>query len=73
MRSTSWCSRNDVITNRSVLVAAAAVAWTGTQWIDVAVGLGIAALFFQSAVGVQRDAAAQMRQSANGMRASDRI
>lgn len=62
MRSTWLCSRNDLIANSSVIVAAVFVAWTGTQWPDVAVGLGIAALFFQTAIGVLRDALAQLRR-----------
>jgi Co/Zn/Cd efflux system component len=56
MRSVWLCSRNDVIANVAVLVAAAGVALTGSAWPDIAVGLGIAALFARSAVGVIADA-----------------
>lgn len=49
MRSTWLCSRNDLIANTCVLVAAALVALTGTLWPDVMVGLAIAALFLHSA------------------------
>lgn len=49
MRSTWICSRNDVIANVSVIGAAAAVAWTGSFWPDLLVGLAIAALFIGSA------------------------
>ena len=58
MRSVWLCSRNDVIANVGVLVAAATVAVTGSAWPDIAVGLLIAALFVTSAVSVIRDARA---------------
>jgi cation diffusion facilitator family transporter len=56
MRSVWHCSRNDVIANIGVLLAAGAVALTGLAWPDIAVGLGIAALFMRSAVEVIRAA-----------------
>lgn len=56
MRSVWLCSRNDIIANLSVTVAAAGVWATGSQWPDLAVGLGIAGLFLVSAVRVFRDA-----------------
>ncbi len=56
MRSVWLCSRNDVTANVGVLLAAAGVALTGSAWPDIAVGLGIAALFVVSAVGVIRAA-----------------
>lgn len=49
MRSTWICSRNDVIANVSVIGAAAVVAWTGSFWPDLLVGVAIAALFIGSA------------------------
>lgn len=49
MRSTWLCSRNDLVANVSVIVAAGAVAMTGTLWPDVIVGLAIAVLFLHSA------------------------
>jgi Co/Zn/Cd efflux system component len=56
MRSAWICSRNDVVANIGVLVAAVAVTLTGSAWPDVAIGLAIAALFGGSAVKVLRDA-----------------
>lgn len=56
MRSVWLCSRNDIVANVSVLAAAAGVRLTDTQWPDLLVGLGIAALFLHSALGVMRDA-----------------
>ena len=52
MRSVWLCSRNDVVANVGVLLAALGVALTGSGWPDIAVGLGIAALFMTSAVDV---------------------
>ena len=54
MRSAWLCSRNDVIANAGVVLAAAGVAITGTPWPDIVVGGGIAALFAMSAVSVLR-------------------
>ena len=56
MRSVWLCSRNDIIANVSVLIAAAGVLLTDMQWPDLLVGLGIAALFLHSALAVVRDA-----------------
>ena len=56
MRSAWLCSRNDVIGNAAVLVAAAAVAVTGSPWPDIVIGLLVAAVFGRSAAQVVRDA-----------------
>ena len=56
MRSAWMCSRNDVVANASVLLAAGGVALTGTAWPDIVVGLAIALMFGTSAVTVLRDA-----------------
>lgn len=61
MRSTWLCSRNDIIANCGVLVAAGAVAWLGSGWPDVAVGVAIAALFLKDAAAVLRDATGELR------------
>jgi cation diffusion facilitator family transporter len=60
MRSAWLCSRNDLIANVSVMVAALLVAVTGSGWPDIAVGTAIAALFLWTAVGVLRDARRQL-------------
>jgi Co/Zn/Cd efflux system component len=49
MSSAVECSRNDVIANLGVLVAAGAVALTGSFWPDIVVASVIAALFLRSA------------------------
>jgi Co/Zn/Cd efflux system component len=61
MRSAWLCSRNDVIANIAVLVAAAGVALTAAAWPDILIGLTIAALFGHSAIGVIRAAARALR------------
>jgi Co/Zn/Cd efflux system component len=56
MRSAWICSRNDVIGNVAVLVAAGAVAVSGSPWPDIVIGLLVATVFGRSAVQVVRDA-----------------
>lgn len=53
----SWiCSRNDMIANLGVLVAAGLVAWLGAAWPDWFIGALIAGLIVYSAVYIIRDA-----------------
>lgn len=61
MRSTWLCSRNDVIANLGVLVAAALVGYTGALWPDLVVGVGIAALVLRSAASVLRESSGQLK------------
>ena len=56
MRSAWICSRNDVIGNAAVLIAAGAVAVTGSPWPDILIGLLVASVFGRSAVQVVREA-----------------
>ncbi len=49
MRSTWLCSRNDIIANLSILVAAGAVAFFNSIWPDILVGVAIALLFLRTA------------------------
>jgi Co/Zn/Cd efflux system component len=64
MSSVWLCSRNDIITNVSVLFAAIGVWLTHSGWPDIVVGLAIAALFLRSALSVLR-AAIRERRSIN--------
>ncbi len=64
MRSAWVCSRNDLIANAGVLMAAAAVALTGRAWPDILVGVAIAALFLRSSFGVLADARRTYRAEA---------
>lgn len=52
MSSTFECSRNDVISNCGVLVAAIAVGMLNSAWPDIIIGLVIAGLFLRSAYKV---------------------
>lgn len=53
----AWiCSRNDLIANSGVILAAGLVAATQSVWPDLLVGAVIATPFLRSSVGVLRDA-----------------
>jgi Co/Zn/Cd efflux system component len=56
LRSVWLCSRNDLANNLGVLAAAGLVAWTGTRWPDLVVGLLVATLFLQTSFSVLRAA-----------------
>jgi Co/Zn/Cd efflux system component len=60
MQSVWLCTRNDVIANIAVLVAAAGVVGTGTPWPDVAVAAMLAALGLSSGRVVLRRARAEL-------------
>lgn len=60
MRSVWLCSRNDLIANASVMLAAGAVWMTMSPWPDIAVGALICALFLRSAFLVAREARAEL-------------
>jgi len=61
MRSTWLCSRNDIIANISVLVAAVGVKILNSSWPDILVGTAIAALFIKSAFSVLRESFLELR------------
>jgi cation diffusion facilitator family transporter len=61
MRSTWLCSRNDIIANLSVLVAALGVKVFDASWPDILVGAAIAALFLRSAFSVLRESFFELR------------
>jgi cation diffusion facilitator family transporter len=57
MSSTWLCSRNDLVANVGVLIAAGAGYLFAAGWPDIIIGCTIAALFLRSALRVSRDAA----------------
>src|ERR687897_486049 len=61
MRSTWLCSRNDIIANLSVLVAAIGVKVFDAGWPDILIGAAIAALFLRSAFTVLRESFSELR------------
>jgi Co/Zn/Cd efflux system component len=62
MRSAWVCTRNDVLGNLAVLLAAAGVFGTGTGWPDVIVAAIMAALALQGAATVVRQAVLELRE-----------
>ncbi len=67
LRSTWLCSRNDLIANCAVLVAAGLVAWSGSGWPDIVVGLGIAMLFLRTAAVVLRESVEELGRAHNAV------
>ena len=61
MRSVWLCSRNDVIANSGVILAAILVWSLQSQWPDIIIGLAIAVLFLRSAWHVLHDSIVQLR------------
>ena len=61
MASTWECSRNDVVSNIGVLIAAGLVAATSSPWPDIAIGLAMAAIVLRSAVRVLSDSVPQLQ------------
>lgn len=61
MASTFECSRNDVISNVGVLIAAGAVAALSSPWPDILVGCVMALIILRSAFRVLQDSIAQLR------------
>jgi len=62
MRSAWICTRNDVLGNLAVLLAAAGVFGTGTGWPDVIVAAIMAVLALQGAAIVVRHSLSEIRQ-----------
>jgi Co/Zn/Cd efflux system component len=62
MRSVWLCSRNDVIGNLAVLLAALGVFGTSTGWPDILVAAIIAALALQGSRQVIRQAMGELRK-----------
>lgn len=63
MSSVWLCSRNDLIANSAVILAAVGVWFTASGWPDIVVGLGLAVLFMRSALFVLRGALAELKVS----------
>jgi Co/Zn/Cd efflux system component len=61
MSSTFECSRNDVISNVGVLIAAGLVAATASPWPDIVIGSLMAALFLRSALRVIAQSLPELR------------
>jgi cation diffusion facilitator family transporter len=70
MASTYECSRNDVISNVGVLIAAGLVAGTSSPWPDIGIGLAMAAIVLRSSVRVLSDSVPHLKSGPAG--ATDR-
>lgn len=64
MSSTFECSRNDVISNVGVLLAAVMVYALASPWPDIAIGSAMALLFLRSASRVISEAGSELRPAA---------
>ena len=65
MQSTWICSRNDLIANGGVIVAALLTFFTHSKWPDLAIGLLIAAVFLRSAFFVIYQARSALAKDRN--------
>jgi cation diffusion facilitator family transporter len=63
MRSTWLCSRNDIIANLAVLLAAGGVAVSNSFWPDIFVGGAIAVLFLRTAGTVLKESFHEYRMA----------
>ena len=63
MASTFECSRNDLINNLGVLIAAGLVIAFASPWPDILIGSAMAVLFLRSSWRVIAEAAPQLRTS----------
>jgi cation diffusion facilitator family transporter len=66
MESVWLCSRNDIIANLGVIVAAVGVAFTDSMWPDFVVGVMIAVIFLRSAIYVIWQALRELKRTEAG-------
>lgn len=64
IRSVWLCTRNDAVGNVAVMIAAGAVAWSGTPWPDLIVAAAMATLFLSSALAIVRQARGELASAA---------
>jgi Co/Zn/Cd efflux system component len=63
MRSVWLCTRNDMLGNAALLLAASGVLATGRGWPDALIALGMAALALSGAVQIVRQATGELREA----------
>jgi Co/Zn/Cd efflux system component len=63
MRSVWLCTRNDVLGNIAVVIAASGVFATGSQWPDLAVALILASLALHASVQVLKQALGELKST----------
>lgn len=62
MKSTWICSRNDIIANIGVLLAAFFVSYFNSKWPDVIIGVAIAGIFLKSAISILVEAYGEFKK-----------
>ncbi|TJW34909.1 MAG: hypothetical protein E5W83_35310, partial [Mesorhizobium sp.] len=67
MRSAWICTRNDVLGNLAVLLAALGVFGTGAGWPDIIVAAIMAGLALQGAIVVLRQSLAELKSGKRGL------
>lgn len=63
MKSTWICSRNDIIANLGVLIAAFCVSYFQSKWPDIIIGLIISFVFLRSAIYILKEAIYEFKES----------
>lgn len=63
MKSTWICSRNDIIANSGVLIAAFCVSYFESKWPDIGIGLIIAFVFLKSAFHILKDSIVEFKSA----------
>lgn len=63
LRATWICSRNDMIGNVGVLLAAGLVLWSGSGWPDIVIGLIIAGVVIHSAWRITIEARGELKKT----------
>jgi len=63
MHSTWICSRNDIIANISILVAAVLVSYFNSKWPDIIIGVFIAVVFLKSSVSILTESFKELKVS----------
>ncbi len=61
MKSTWICSRNDIVANIGVLIAAYCVSTFASKWPDIIIGLIIALVFLKSAFHILKDSISEYK------------
>uniref|UniRef100_UPI00260D98E6 cation transporter n=1 Tax=uncultured Jannaschia sp. TaxID=293347 RepID=UPI00260D98E6 len=56
VRAANTFSLNDFVANLGILIAGGLVAWLGSNWPDLVVGVAVAAIAAWGGVGILRDA-----------------
>ncbi len=69
LRAAWLCSRNDLLGNAAVLLAALPTTWLASPWPDAVVGVGIASLLIATSLTILRTALAELEMHRSRRRA----